>query len=438
MFTNASLVLLNNGQPMVTLTGSPTFHYTTGSSTATDNGFKLDSFTNPGFKFLDPVTTLGPLSLVNPTVGLSNFSFALTGTLSATVTIKADSASIGTSPFSATFTALAGTFDLGLTFDLSNIKNGPTSVTASNFTIEADSLVVNLGSYVTLSAGTHANPLTINPTAASNQDLINFGTLSATLHVGSVNITGSASNFAIEGDGSFLAKTGFAVSITLGQDMSGNADASGFSWPSWVPLKTATVSLVWANFNTNPSNFLIDLSATVQTSILGITATGSITDVVIDPALVSAAKFPIISIGSLAVGLSGNIFGGTVSGTLLAGVVRYDTQGNVVDGLGNLLGTNTPDTHTPISSAFYAGIEGGFNLADMAGFNIRIGLSQFGPLQIYVEATVPIPLGDTSLFLSNFRGGITFGASFPNILSNPPAVSDALKLGGPAFSSPDP
>ena len=87
IFSGATVSLLNNGQPMVSLTGSPVFHYTTGSSTAANNGFKLDSFTNPGFTFLDPVTTLGPLSLMGPSVSLSNFSFALTGTLSATVTI---------------------------------------------------------------------------------------------------------------------------------------------------------------------------------------------------------------------------------------------------------------------------------------------------------------------------------------------------------------
>src|SRR5262249_15048572 len=58
-FSNASLALLIDGKPMVTLSGSPVFHYTTGSTDPMHpNGFILDSFTNPGFKFLDPSITL--------------------------------------------------------------------------------------------------------------------------------------------------------------------------------------------------------------------------------------------------------------------------------------------------------------------------------------------------------------------------------------------
>ena len=439
IFSGATVALLNNGQPMVTLTGSPAFHYTTGSSTPANNGFILDSFTDPGFTFLDPTTTLGPVTLVDPSVSLSNFSFELSGTLSATVTTSAATATVGTGPVSATFSQLSGSFDLNLGFDLSHLTNPPT-VNLAGFTITAQSFTANLGSYLTLSAtGTQANPLTINPTAGANQDLISFATLSATLNIPgtSVDITGSASNFAIEGNGTFLAKTDFGVSITLGQDGSGNADAGGLGWPSWLPLQSASVSLQWPHFTTDPSHFTIDLSATLQTTLAGLTVSGTIKDVVIDPTLIAAGQFPITSIGTVAVGLSGNLFGGSVSGTLLAGVVRYDTMGNVVDGLGNLIGTTTPDPDQNFASAFYAGIEGGFNLADMAGFNIRIGLSQFGPLQVYLEANVPIPLGDTGLFLSDFRGGITFGATFPDILSSPPQVSDALKLGGPAFSTPD-
>src|SRR5206468_3983524 len=113
-------------------------------------------------------------------------------------------------------------------------------------------------------------------------------------------------------------------------------------------------------------------------------------------------------------------------GELIAGVVRFDKNGALVDGLDNLVGTTTPGA-APYQSAFYAGIEGGFDLGDMAGFSIRVGLSQFGPLQIYVEADIPIPLGNTGLFLSDFRGGITFGTTFPTInLSNPPVAKDAL------------
>jgi len=75
----------------------------------------------------------------------------------------------------------------------------------------------------------------------------------------------------------------------------------------------------------------------------------------------TTGQFEITSIGALGVGVSGNLFGWT-SGTLVGGMVRIDANGKVVDGLGNLTGTTTPGT-TPFKSAFYAGIEGGFNMA---------------------------------------------------------------------------
>src|SRR5262249_34399882 len=93
---------------------------------------------------------------------------------------------------------------------------------------------------------------------------------------------------------------------------------------------------------------------------------------------------------------------------------------------------------TPFRSAFYVGIEGGYNIEDLAGFTIRIGLSDYGPLDVYVESTARIPLGDTGLCLNDFRGGITFGTAFPDVtISDPPRARDALQLRQPAFSTPD-
>src|SRR5262249_10072343 len=325
-------------------------------------------------------TTLGPISLVDPSISLSNFSFALSGQLSATVTVSAATATIGTatSPVSATFTNLAGSFDLGLQFDLSKVLTDPThalaSGAASAFSIKADSLTAHVGSYLTLTAtGTQADPLTINPTAGANQDLISFATLGATLHVGAVNITGTASNFAIEGDGSFLAKTDFGVSISVGADANTtNTNAQTMGWPSWLPLQSATGALFWPHFHTDPTVFVMNFSAAINFDLIpGLNVSGNVTNVVMD-VNATTGQFEITSIGALGVGVSGNLFGGTVSGTLVGGMVRIDANGKVVDGLGNLTGTTTPGT-TPFRSAFYVGIEGGYNIEDLAGFTIRIG-----------------------------------------------------------------
>ncbi len=444
-FSGAKITFLANANPMVTLTGSPQFHYSTAE------GFKLDSFGSPGISFLDPSYSLGPITVKDPSVSLDSFDFNFASTssspgnvnVSAVVHVKAAAASIGsdTSPINASLTNLDIKFTVSAGFDLLHPLALPT-ISANGFTVQVNTCAINIGTTsdgfsLSLTAGTSANPLVINPTAGAGQDLISFGTLTATLNISAINLklTGSASNFAIEGDGSFLAKPGFAISITLGA-----SDASSFSWPSWLPLQSASVTLSWPDFNAHPDRFLIELSATINASLGPISLNGSITNAVIDPQLIVQGKFPIISVDSIAVGVSGDLFGGSLSGTLLAGVVRFDANGNVVDGLGNLVGpkgatTTTPGTG-PFTSAFYAGIAGSLDLGGQFGMAIRIGLSDFGPLQLYVEVDTPIPLGDTGLFIGGLRGGITFGATFPtlNLTGSP---SDALQLRQPGFRTPD-
>ncbi|MGA2663089.1 MAG: hypothetical protein ABSH34_36890, partial [Verrucomicrobiota bacterium] len=300
-FSGVSITFLAGGKPMVTLGGSAQFHYN-----STD-GFKFDSFTNPTFSFLDPTVSLGPITLVNPGVGLDNFQFSLAHNspsgsmnvdLSATIHITVQTANIGssTSALHATITTLDGGFSVSAALDLLHPLAAPT-ISFNGFTLQASQFSITLGSYLTLSAtGTTQDPLMINPAATASQDLISFGTLSATLKAGSVILTGSASNFAIEGDGSFLAKPGFAVSITLGQ-----GGESSLSWPTWLPLKSASVTLSWADFTAHPDQFLIELSASVDTSIGPISLSGSVTNAVIDPQLVAQGKFPIISVGSIVV-----------------------------------------------------------------------------------------------------------------------------------------
>ena len=83
------------------------------------------------------------------------------------------------------------------------------------------------------------------------------------------------------------------------------------------------------------------------------TVSGEVTDVVIDPESLGQWAVP----GSLDRGaggrVSGNLFGGTVSATLIAGVVRYDSLGDSSMGSAISIGTTThdPDPDTNYSSA---------------------------------------------------------------------------------------
>ena len=325
--------------------------------------------------------------------------------------------------------------------NLANPLSAPTNITASGFTLSIGELDIVFTITSNISLTLTAINVTIDPTAGPTNDVVSFGGtaqnpgLSATLKVGGLQLSGGASNFAITGNGSFVAGTNFSVSLSLGSNSS-----DSLQWPSWLPIKNVSISLVWNNFNADPSNFLIDLSADVGVSSLNgipLSLQGTVKDVMIDVGKLEAGDFPIISIGALGVSVTGNLFGGTVSGTLLAGVVRFDANGAIVDANGNLVSNGTPGVGT-IRTVFYGGIDAQFSVGGIAGFDIRIGLTQYGPLSVYVEAGVPIILDPNSgLAITNFRGGVTFGQGLPTItLSNPISATDALQLRQPGFSTP--
>ncbi len=462
-FTNASLGLYVNSQPMVTLTGSFVFDF---SST---NGFELDSATPSGFSFMGQSigvpsgspssngiskqgsspsssgTTLGPITLGTPSVSLSGFGLQLNGTLTVKVTITDPLASITGSVISASLKQLSGSFNLSLQLNLANPLSAPTNITASGFTLTIGELDITVTVSSSISLVLTATTVSIDPTAGPTQDVVSFGGtttlpgLSATLNVGALSFTGGASNFAITGNGTFVAGNNFSVTLGLGQNTS-----SSFQWPSWLPIQNVSITLQWNgnNFNADPTNFIIILSATVNMSSLGgipLTINGSVSDVEIDVGKLEAGDFPITSIGSVVVNVTGNLFGGTVKGTLIIGVVRFDSTGAQVDGEGNLVSNGNPGSGA-ITSVIYGGIQAAYSFGGMSGFSISIGLSQYGPLSIYIEATLPtgILLDPVSgLTINNFRGGVQFGQGLPPItLSNPIQASDALQLRTSAFDTP--
>ena len=238
-----------------------------------------------------------------------------------------------------------------------------------------------------------------------------------------------------------MAGNNFSVTLGFGNGTSSDS----IKWPSWLPIKNVTITLSWPgnNFNTNPANFVIDLSASIDLSNIGgipLTIQGPAQHDVIVVRKLAAGEVPSIWIGALGVTVSGNLFGGTVTGTLIAGIVRFDANGAVVDADGNVVATGKPGVG-PFNSVFYGGIDASFSLGNLSGFEIRIGLTQYGPLSIYVEGSVPggiILDPDSGLAITNFRGGVTFGQGLPTItLSDPIAATDALQLRQPGFSPPN-
>jgi hypothetical protein len=134
--------------------------------------------------------------------------------------------------------------------------------------------------------------------------------------------------------------------------------------------------------------------------------TGGVQDILIDVSLLAAGKFPVVGLGALNVGVSGNLAGGTVSGSLIGGIIKFDANNNVIAG--------TDLTTQVASRIFFAGIEGGIDIDGM-GLTMRLGLSEFGPLSFFIEAGVPIILEPTSgIAITDLRGGVDFGSSVPD------------------------
>ncbi|MCK4276522.1 MAG: hypothetical protein KAX78_08410, partial [Phycisphaerae bacterium] len=297
-------------------------------------------------------------------------------------------------------------------------------------TLTAGSLSFQLGSYISASASS----IVFNPTAANDEEFLDVnGELTGSLNLDSLfsgstglSMSGSVGRFAVMGDGTFVPDAGFNVSFSVNAS---NLDdlLPGANFPSYLPIAKdlgGSIQISWPDFNTDPSRFLILLSLSAGGSIGPVTISGSITNLAIDTAKIAEGKFPIIDIESFSISASADpIFGGTLSGSLLMGTVKFNDQG---ERLPASTGITNPDAIA--ETVIYVGITGEFTIANRGGFKLMFGLSELGPLMAYVKADVPILLEPNSgLTLSGFRGGITFNASaFPNI-------TDPVDLRSPMF-----
>src|SRR4029453_8450635 len=145
----------------------------------------------------------------------------------------------------------------------------------SAFKFRADTMVITLGSVLTLTA----KNFTVDTGARANEPLVGFASVGAQVTVGGLVIGGEARNFQFNGDGSFHTRPGFGVFLSVG-------DASGdsFKWPSWLPIRINAIGIEWPDIQADPANFLLTLSVAVAglPSIGGVEFSGSIEGVKID------------------------------------------------------------------------------------------------------------------------------------------------------------
>jgi|GEM_PF-5680523 len=285
-----------------------------------------------------------------------------------------------------------------------------------HFTFSASQVTADVGSRLELDA----DDVNFDSSPAPGGNFVQFGTVTALLTLANgVKFNGTGQDFAIAGNGSFVAGPTFGVTLDV-------SDEGSLDWPTWLPIQITHLGVSWPNFNTDPSDFTLDLSATVNDSNLAGTSlnlSGSVQDAIIDVGLLEQGKFPITGLGGFGIAVSGNMFGDEVKGELFLAVLNTDSHGNPIPD-----GQSTPaDGHHYL----YGGIDGGIKIAGLAGFEIRVGISEFGLLDAYVDVSAPILLDpDTGLTVTNLHAGIDFGKTLPSI-------DDAKELKtNPAFVPP--
>jgi hypothetical protein len=286
-----------------------------------------------------------------------------------------------------------------------------------SFQFEIDTLEINLSTFVTLKAV----DVVLDTGAADNEELISFQSIGAKVKIGSVEIGGEARNFAFLGDGSFRTKPGFGIFLSIG-----SATGDSFKWPEFLPIKINAIGIEWLDIQNHPDDFTLVLSASVTgiKGIKGLTFSGAIEGVRISPKLLLQGKFPIIEIASIGVQVKGNIFGGEIDAALIGGILKVDKNFNIIGPF---------DSTTPVEDrVFFVGVQGGFSVAGVGGLTIRFGLSELGPLGVYINVEIPggiVLVPPMGLALKGFSAGVEFFKSLPSI-------DDPFALRGSEFGLP--
>jgi hypothetical protein len=356
------------------------------------------------------------------TIGSATLGFMGTIPIGSVLTISDPSATISGLSYSiASGAQFNGDVSFGLSASLNVGKVASASVSGLNvtlgltpqdygqFLVTANSASFTLGSYLTLTAAsTPSTPLEFNTAATSGQEIVQFGTVTAQLTAGPLSVSATGQDFGIDSSGDFVALPGFGIKASAG--VAGGIDAaSALKWPTFLPIQVSSLSLTWPDFKDDPSNFSIEISAGIDTTLAGLTLSGNVQNAVFNVADVANDQFALTSITG-----AGFQVGGTFAG------VTFDAEG--------FLATTTSSNG---QSILYGGIDGEVAIAGLAGLQIRLGLSQLGPLDVYAMVDAPIILDpDTGLAITDLSAGINFGGG----ISAPDSAADLTKVATGAFS----
>jgi hypothetical protein len=367
------------------------------------DGFHFDSFT---VSYAGDITLGSILTITDPSITLTDFGATFTGDnagFAANGSIILAAASLKISVGSAEFNGTG----LSISFNLASDHFGETTITAGT-------LEFQFGSYVTI----QAEDVNINTNPADGHAYLTVGSASATLSVGSLSVTGTATDFSIinsGGSAEFEAGDNFTVLFT--------ATSTQLHLPSWLGFQIQKLAIFWPHFNSDPTDFILVLSASV-TSIQGlpggVTVSGSITNAVIDFGKLASGEFPITSIQSFSGGIEGNLFGLHITASFVFGIISLNSDNqivNVADGTVTdpTTGTTTPGGNlTVVGSVIYVGVSGGAEIPGVGGVQIYLGFSSLGPLTVFLKAEFPLILEPVSgIAIGGFEAGVDFNLTLP-------------------------
>ncbi|MEN9554493.1 MAG: hypothetical protein RLZZ232_779, partial [Planctomycetota bacterium] len=373
-----------------------------------NDGFQLGdaSITRTG------TTTLGSLlQMNNVTVGITDFGATFGGSVVFDGELYFATSDASIFPGKAYSATIEDNADPGLEAFRATPKFEAGEFKGFEFT--ADKFRIKFNKFLTVTA----EKINVNTDASDTEEVVSFTSVTAALKVASLNVGGEMRNFAILGDGKFVTKEGFGVFMSLD-----SADPAAFKWPSWLPIKLTKFGILWDDIEAKPEIFKLSLSASVSKLFnLPLDVTGAVSDLILDPTLLADGKFPITDIGGLAISISGDLFGGRVTGGLMGGILKIDSAGNRIPA-----GSSTPVA----DRILFIGLEGGFELSGIGGLTIKLAFSELGPLSVMITGTSPegvVLNGATGLTIKGFTAGVEFFKTLP-------AISEPEELRGSAFN----
>ena len=399
--------------------GSKTIHITAETFTATINmnDSMLEASGSVDLVFTETQTTInasltgigefkiGPegaeyVTLTAPGVTLTDIIiYAGSSAPEGTITLSASTVSVlpnSTDFGSIEAQGIAGTFDLS----------------TKDFFLTIDTFTLSISDFLEFNA--------TNVVIDTSSDIfIEFESLGATLT--GLGISGTGYNFGVKKDGSLttLPDKDFSVVLNFNE---GTDEA--FQWPEWLPIQITKLEMHWEDFNTDPTDVVIVFSANVTgiKDLGGLTVEGFVENVAVDIGRLKNGENPFISIESFGVSVSGNLFGGEIEAQLIIGIVSYD--------LDTLEIIENPSDLDNYDNIIYGALMGTMNFLGLGGVSVRIGISELGPLQFYVEANIPILLDPfTGLTLDGLRGGVMFNSTIDS-------PEDAFALRDENYSPP--